>query len=519
MKKKQNNTQDRDSLWTSPLNLLKSGYQLGVVLSESSIRLALLRRTIRSSRVLNIRNYPLNSTEIETWPGRISHLVTLLNEYITEHQLKSCPVNISLLSHDIGFRRTGLPDMPEAELESAVAFQCNKLFPFDVQDCAIHYDVVDAYKQLESDYLRINIIAAKNEIINELYDQFKVAGLKLGQVNYMPGCLARLSEFKSEHSADSRDLIIYLDDEQSMAVFAHNGHLEFHQEFVIQPTVDESNPNVPVDCDALIDELVSFLDLYNADGQSRTIDSMILCGKYAFSKETAELFNRATSIPCLSLIDLDRFTARVGDFDTADANTQAPAIITALAKPHTQPLAPPGYLKARARSTMIRTAAVAAVVALLAISILQYINHEIEQELGSRLSIKYGEINEIESSVGYRTYLKLLGKLHKSKAYLAETQSARATHVNVLLKELSLTVPNHLNLTTINLDRGEKAYVLTLGGEIRLEGFSPEIILAQYVEKLEHSPFFTNVEVATHFKQGGNDEFELTFQLRMEARV
>jgi hypothetical protein len=89
----------------------------------------------------------------------------------------------------------------------------------------------------------------------------------------------------------------------------------------------------------------------------------------------------------------------------------------------------------------------------------------------------------------------------------------------VVLKEVSLSLPEYITLTAINLEEAGSGHELILEGYVRIREFSPEIVLAEYVETLNALPFFSGVTVSHHQKRPDRDKDDLTFQLKMDARV
>ena len=88
-----------------------------------------------------------------------------------------------------------------------------------------------------------------------------------------------------------------------------------------------------------------------------------------------------------------------------------------------------------------------------------------------------------------------------------------------LLKEISLVTPSSLTLSALDIRSEEGRRVAQLDGRIRLSDFSPEIVLARYVEALANSPFFDSVTVISHQKQRDGESSVLNFQLMMSVRI
>ena len=157
--------------------------------------------------------------------------------------------------------------------------------------------------------------------------------------------------------------------------------------------------------------------------------------------------------------------------------------------------------------------------AILTVGVTHLELSQMERHKRFELESKRSIVRSFENSPGYRGYVNLIGKLDRGQAYLNKVQSRYDSRFHVLMKELSLLVPDHVNLTAVDLEKEDSVYVMSIDGHVRLTGFSPEIVLAEYVEMLDSSPFFKNVTVSGHSKKRDQGRFDLTFQLIMDAGV
>lgn len=508
----------RAAVFSQPLSVLRFGHQLGVVVSEQSLRFCLIKRSFNKVRVVDVKTFKPKMTGLDNWPNRISYMVEIIKDYLKERNLQHIPINIALVSHDIGFRRLTLPEMPKAELSAAVMWEGSKLFPFSFDDCVVSYDIVHRFERDESNYLGINIIAASSAIVKEIYDQFSSERLVMGQINLLPNHLSNLIREDSLLRGFERNLILCLDEEESMAIFMHRGYLEFQQHFVTQPRAGDTGTSI-ANLEALSDELLSFLDLYNAQAETKSIDSIILCGSFGGSEETAQYFGEITRIPCRPLISMESYSSKGGDLTPAELNDAVAAVATSLSPTYYHPLTPGELQTTEDKTQLIWRIGTVAALSLLTAAGLQLANYHTEITLSTQLNGLKTEAVQLENSTGYQVYVALLEKLRQSEADSQRIDKRKETHYNILLKELSLTLPDHITMNSISLRQSDSSCVLDLDGKVTLQDFSPEIVLAEYVETLERSPFLKNVEVLSHNKQRQGDNFALMFKLRMDVQV
>lgn len=504
-------------LWRE-LSSLRLGSQFGLVISENSIRLCLIRRRLHRSRIADIATFALNPDNAGNWAARIESAACILSAYLSEHKMKKVPINIGLLGEDIAFRRIYLPPMPRRELDAAVKWEGEKLFPFDFSQCSVDYRVAGGQRSGDTERIGINMVAAKSDLIEIAYDRFRAAGLKVGQIGYLPVFMASLLA-QSDGRRNRQELIVYLNEEQSMAVFVRDGVLEFFQQFVTRPHVPIGGDATPVNLESLAAELGSFIDLYNGQGFGNTVHTVYMSGKFGVDDDTISFIRETTGLPCRPITDYDSLRVSFDHPGQHHISEYIDVIVTGLADPRVHPLAPEAVRKIEERKLMLVRTGVVAGLALLTAGSMQVQFHYQEAQKKLDLGMKKAVARAYEQSSGYQGYINLMGKLNRSRAIISRDRNHLESHFHLLLKELSLLLPDHVNLTSVDLDREEGKYILRLNGHVRLKGFSPEIILAGYVESLGESPFFDNVSVYNHNKKREQDRFNLTFQLKMDARV
>jgi hypothetical protein len=502
---------------SSPLTqAIRLGHQAGLVISERSIRLALVRRTLGGVHLEDIKTQTTPSAETPTWPERIKRATDFAAGFLHERHLSKVPINIGLLGDDIAFRRLYLPRIPAKELTQAVIWEGQKLFPFELAPEALYYETADNLVFNEIEQLGVNIIAAKSEIIQSAYEFCRATNLEIGQINFLPQFFTGLPLVTEDK--DSRRLILFLDPDFSLALFLQSGRLEFFQRFVAVPAEFDGSPG-SVAMNAIMAELHTFLDLYYAQIRGNPLQSALLCGRLASSPEAVAHIAEQIDLPCQSVESLPLLPRIIHGSDPGQISAALDAVATAMAPIDQLPLAPVAVRKKAELRSLVAPSLAALVASLVIIAVITIGQLYHTAILDNELKARQTEATAIESSNGYQGYLRLMDKLNRGRELLQRTNSEHRAQCHALLKELSLILPDPLTLTTIDLERETAGYKLYLDGTVKLTNFSPEIVLAQYVSALEKSPFFRNISVVSHQKQREGDDFKLNFQLKMDARV
>ncbi len=499
------------------LSSLRIGRQLGLVVTDKSARICLVKQVLHRRRVIDTTSFPFDPQRTPSWPRRIDAAITAVAGYLSERGLPRIPVNVSLVGDDIAFRRMYLPRMSRKELATAIVWEGQKLFPFELNQCHMYHEMVDVRDRSEYEQIGVNLIAVKREIVENLYDRMESAGFRIGTVDFLPVVVAKA--FPVPDSADDvrRRLLLLLDDDQSLALFVRRGRLEFFQQFVTSPIPADGGRMM--NAAAMAAELTTFLDLFNGQRSGNTVDEVVLAGKYALDTEAAEVFTGNTGLACRRLSEYKCLPSSLRSAEGARAEAMLDVIATGLADIGRHRLIPDATRqKIERKKTAVRLATVVMLTLLIignfhAQSLLM--NHRLRTELDAARSASQA----YENSAAYHAYLSLMGELSRLQTRRALSQSRQPSHVHLLLKELSRTIPNDISLTNVEFSHENGAGMVRLEGTVSLSGFSPEIVLAQYMEALAKSPFFENVTVKRHLKKNDSGRFDLSFVLEMGARV
>lgn len=501
------------------MDSFRFGYQLGLVITERSLRLALIKQRGLAKRVTTVTVLPLDPDGIGTWPARVEAAAATVKEFLCNRDLSRTPINVGLIGDDIAFRRLSLPVMSRKELPTAITWEGERLFPFRLDQCYTHHRLVSKSKSDDRSLIGINLVAAKRELIDLFHERFRAAGLRIGQMNFLPAFMAEMLSSQAGSGGGKNRLLVFLDGNHPMALFLRDGKPEFYQQFVTRPQPDGDDNGRVTNIGALTAELISFLDLYSGQSRGHSLDGIILCGKYAYDRGLREAFAAGTDLPCSVIFDDGTLPAPLRTLEIGQSCDMFDVIATGLGEINHQPLIPGAVRKTNHRRRLLLQSAVVSALTLLVIGNMHLQSHYIRHILSRNLEVRRNTSRTYESSAVYQVYLNLLSELDRERGRMRGAAERQPSHVHLLLKELSRTVPDDITLTGIYLTEEEGAYVLRLEGSVRLSDFSPEIILARYVEKLDNSPFFDNVAVTGYSKKQEHGQFDLSFHLQMGARV
>jgi hypothetical protein len=128
------------------------------------------------------------------------------------------------------------------------------------------------------------------------------------------------------------------------------------------------------------------------------------------------------------------------------------------------------------------------------------------------------QVEEFENSRAYHSYNMIKQKIALDQSYLDRTRS-EISYLSLNLKELSRLAPEQVRLLSYEYLESDTDENMRLIGIVATRQSPPEIVLAEFVERLSASPFYDNVSVARHAKRNVKSGFEIKFHIKMKGQV
>jgi hypothetical protein len=128
------------------------------------------------------------------------------------------------------------------------------------------------------------------------------------------------------------------------------------------------------------------------------------------------------------------------------------------------------------------------------------------------------QIEKIQKSETFNLYNQIKSRMAAEQALLQGLYQ-EPTILNLNLKELTLITPHEIKLMTLDMQNVDNKYQLLITGRAKSSQPPPEIILAEFIARLENSPFYKNIVLKKHIKQSEGNRFLIDFQLEMDAVI
>lgn len=114
---------------------------------------------------------PVDSTLFQQDAG--AALEEALREALGYYLTRNAVVVGSLSGQDTIIRYLRMPKMPKDDLHAAIENEADQNIPFDLGEVVLDYDIVEEQVEGEDTMLRVLLVAAKNEIVDDRVDLFR----------------------------------------------------------------------------------------------------------------------------------------------------------------------------------------------------------------------------------------------------------------------------------------------------------------------------------------------------------
>jgi len=164
---------------------------------------------------------------------KIKHLIQLplngpaLGEFVLANKLKRYPVYLVLGGKQIVTRVINIPNLPRNELKQALKWEVTKYIPIPVEELIFDYEVLDQVSTPTDTQLRIMIIAARKQYIENYCDILAKINLKPMIVDIEGVVLKNLYSCLENTKDNTSVCCIYLDEHRGVFSFLNNKKLFF----------------------------------------------------------------------------------------------------------------------------------------------------------------------------------------------------------------------------------------------------------------------------------------------------
>ena len=506
--------------WLTPARTFGVGRHVGFSIDENSIQMASARHNGVGVTLTEVSRIDLS--QISDLDARRRKISTSIKEFVGRHGGRRATVSISVNGPETALRTSIMPDLGRSQLDSAVMYDSKRLLPFPQNECIFDYRPAQRITTESGRRLKISVLAATRRLIEDTLKPFDELGLEVTCLRHSQDVTGQLLSCLPNFSPDSGYALINIQHHGSEIAFYHGTTLEFAHIISIGSSFlgDRNDPTTfEYFAESLASEVQNSLDYYSGQYSTNFANQVFIYGDLSYTDELLSLLSERLGLSFL------RFpTERLDFVHKGDASWHAdlplclPAVAAATNRVKLPNLLPPERKQARHNRSAHRVG-IAAVIALLCFfGAHWYAARTSLQTAREHLNHLNQQVETFRASESFKTYNHLKRSIARSQAYINAAKES-PSYLGLNLKELTHMAPSSVKLQTLDFRTDSQNRNMHLTGEIVTEQTPPELTLAEFVENLEASPFYEDVEVTRNRKMRIPEGFKLEFLVSMKGII
>lgn len=531
-----------------PLSFIKkigARKALGLDIDSDKIRYAVSLKTKDENQVLawGVQKFP--SEEKDRWKS----LQIALENVKAKVYKRGMEVNVSIFNPEINSRQIILPEMKkESDLKQAI-YHKNEADLQNFNDKSVWtYEILDRFQSEDMTKLRISIIAAPLEVLEEYLQVFNSMKLEINNLISRPSAIQ--SAYRRMVFRPDRDLLIDIGYDLTQMCFIKNGRVEYIRNVSIgarnlEVTIRSNTEKIEKsktgstgsDADMLsqnpdevrsrlmnrikdlkkkqnpvlhtfFSEILRSMAFFQGKDVHQYIERIFVTG-YGIRKESLMPYLKTRlSIPLFILTpqfeDRDQRTLEFGEyFSTLGTTLEAAPGANIL---------PQSYKNKaifKKLNTGLTTFFITVALILVLISSGQYKLIDQKKRMITQAATEYNKLNPIEGK--YREVQSLISDVNDKNKELKGYIQSRPPVVEIL-RLLSNEVPKGIRLEKIDFIRintgsdqtkfkNDFLFQMDLGGVITTDPLMSDVVLINFVNQLNDLNFFKHIELLNKIKE------------------
>jgi len=499
---------------------LRFGTCISIYYDDSTLQLATakcagLRLTLHDVTKIYIPN------DIHTEEARRKFLYNEIGLYTRQHGGRSNRFVLGMGGSKLAFRQLVIPGMRKKELEQAIYWEGQKRIPFELENAYYGHSFIERVISEDRDELSCAFVAIPKREMDVRVELGESLNIRFDAVYHDLEAMGQFLFHLKDFDPGRIYALMNIQRHKSVISFYRGSRLEFmHVSSVGSETLSGSGENPLAHeyfTESLVNEIHNSLDYFAGQFSNTSADIVYIYGDLCYSEELISnlsnhfgfefrrfpseelvrvhpnLNNHAEQIP----VSLSAVALTMADGDLID-------------------FLPPEKKERRDNIRLLQTAvpvAMILIVFLLAFWSAMKLKTDIYQ---SQLQSANKQIELFQSSEVYNMYNVIKRQMAADSEFLNNLK-AEPSILHLNLKELSRLAPAGIILDLYDLQASGVTNNLIISGKALSSDPPPEIVLAEFIARLESSPFFDKVTLSRHSKRPKGGVFAIDFQLEMEA--
>jgi Tfp pilus assembly PilM family ATPase len=504
-----------------PVRLFHTGRRIAIQIEEDAVHMVASKQFLTSVKITAVESVELSGKQLGP-AEKADAAANIIHDFIERHGRRRARTTLLVSGRETVYRIFTMPVLKPRQLASALEFEAKRQVPFPLEECRYDYRPLYRFTNGDKDSYKVALQAATKRMIQQRLEIFEAIDVQLDEIIYAPDVVGTLLDRAAgDHSSLQRTLVaIYAD--HSEISFYRGSNLEFlHISSTGSDVLGGQDDDTTLEyfAELLATEVQTSIDYYTGQISRQYSERVSVYGPMAKRSRLIELLGEKTGLGfspfSLEHVDLS-FESAVPD--PILLSSMLPVVAGAVnngALPNLLPAPQKRELRDARRAVRAKSALVAATALLTAATVVYWGRRTDEQAAMERLD---QQVAAFESSPGFHTYNILKRRLATDQSYLDQIKEAPST-LNLDLKELSNLTPSAIQLTVLAYNPADTMANMQITGVVRSDRVPPEVILAEYVETLNASPFFSDVAIARHVKRTVRRGFTIDFHLTLRGLV
>ncbi len=504
--------------WLPPRNRLSFGRHIAFAIDEVSVQMAAASHRGTSITLLNVDKtyFPAESDD----NAKKEFLLQTITSYVAEHGGRRPSISIALDGPDTALRSVIMPDMRPSELTSALKFEAKRQIPFPHDECELDFRRVQKITEDGEKRVKVAILAATKRLIREKLEPFDDLNLEISYLHQTQDVIGQLLTSLPSHNPNSNYALISIQRHRSEISYYHGSNLEFVHVSSLGSAflANRTDPTMfEYFAESLATEIQNSLDYYSGQYSAHFDNQIYVYGDLAYSDELVTLLNDRFGLTFV------RFPAGQLTFVQGAAEAfvdQLPASLPAVASAtnlaHLANLLPEERREILTLRRVNRLGVVTLVV-LAGLFLASWIGSiSANRNAQAILTELQQQEAKFRASELFNTYNHLKRTIAANQSFVNRIKET-PSYMGLNLKELTLLAPEAVRLQSLDYrdENTDRNYYVS--GLVLTTDLPPELVLAEFVENLEASPFYEKVHIDRNVKKRGDAVFRLDFTLSMKG--
>lgn len=490
---------------------------LAFAINDDSVEMAAISHLAGRKHLLDLRKVyvPGNYSVSEQ---RNTFIADEIEAFLDKHKSRNVRIALTVSGAETAFRTFVMPRLGRKELESAVDYEVKKQLPFPAHDAFHDFRAIARLTKEKQSQVKISLLAATRRLIEGRLSIFDRLGLKVNHIYITPDVISQVLQYLPGFREDTNYALINIEQHRSQIAYYRGSNLEFYHYASLGSSFlshRQDSKRFEDFAELLAGEIQNSLDYYTGQFSAHFTNRVYVYGDLAYADELVQLLSdhfgfEFTRFPAEHLT----FIKNLGGELEYSLPVSLPVLAAAACDVKLANLLPKKHIVALKRRIVDRMAAAA-----LSVLALLFLGDWAVGKYGLAANQAYLEnlnqnIATFKSSAAYSTYNLLKQQIASNRSFVEATRETKS-YFGPGLKELSNITPTPIRLTGVEYFSDQPVENLNLQGVVRSNSTPPEVILAEFVETLDDSPFYDGVSISRYKKKPTKNGFELEFSLVM----